>query len=349
MKAGKIFKDKEKMQKIHVLGAGAWGTALACQVYAAGNAVTLWAYHEDEKDEILTYRENRSKLPGVKVPDAIQVTTDLASVAAADIALIVTPAQVIRRFLTTLKPYLSPKTTLVFCSKGIELTTGALISDICRAEVATQPIAVLSGPNFAKEIGWGRPGAATLGCPELAQAQRLASLLSSPTFRIYPTDDLMGVQIGGALKNVVAIAAGIVTGAKMGENARAALITRGLQEMAHFGEWRGARRETFMGLSGMGDLVLCCMSTTSRNMNFGYEIGSGQSIDTLLAKGEVLTEGVHTVKAVKDLIKDQPFEMPICNAVYRILYEGAKIEDEMVALLERPQKLEVGTKVTKNT
>ena len=331
------------MKKVNVLGAGAWGTALACQAHAAGNKVTLWAYLEEEQQEIITHRENVSKLPGVKVPDDLEVTTDLAIATQADILLLVTPAQAIRGFLKQLKDHLNPETIIVFCSKGIEITTGALISDICDAEIPGHPIAVLSGPNFAKEIGSGKPGAATLGCRDLNQAQQLARDLSSPTFRIYPTDDLMGVQIGGALKNVMAIAAGIVTGSKLGENARAALITRGLQEMANFGEMRGARRETFMGLSGMGDLVLCCMSTTSRNMNFGYQIGLGKSLKALFSEGHILTEGVHTAKAIITLTQDQSLEMPICAAVYRILYQGAKIENEMIKLLDRPQRFEVGT------
>jgi Glycerol-3-phosphate dehydrogenase len=336
------------MKKVNVLGAGAWGTALACQAHAAGNHVTLWAYLEAEQQEIVTQRENRSKLPGVKVPEAIEVTTDLAAATQADILLLVTPAQAIRGFLQRLKPYLKPETVVVFCSKGIEIATGALMTDLCAAEIPGHPIAVLSGPNFAKEIGAGKPGAATLGCADLTQAQQLAQQLSSPTFRIYPTDDVMGVQIGGALKNVIAIAAGIVTGAQLGENARAALITRGLQEMANFGELRGARRETFMGLSGMGDLVLCCLSTTSRNMNFGYQIGLGKSVEELLSEGQILTEGVHTAKAIMHLTEQQPLDMPICAAVYRILYQGAKIEQEMIKLLDRPQKFEVGTQTNLN-
>lgn len=328
-------------KKVTVLGAGAWGTALALQAHYADNQVTLWAYLKEEKEEIDQYGENKSRLPDVKIPQDISVTCDLKEAAQGDILLVATPAQAIRGFLTTLKEHLKPETILVFCSKGIEISTGALISEICAEVIPTVKFAILSGPNFAKEIAKGAPGAATLAAPTLDQAQSLATLLSSPTFRVYPSDDIMGVQVGGALKNVVAIASGLVSGAGFGENLRAALITRGLEEMARFGERKGAKRETFMGLSGMGDLILCAMSKTSRNMNFGFEVGQGGKTKGSSEKKQVLTEGAHTVKAVRQLTKAQNIDMPICEAVYRVLYEGKSIKGELATLLMRPAVPEI--------
>ncbi|NCP62743.1 MAG: NAD(P)-dependent glycerol-3-phosphate dehydrogenase [Alphaproteobacteria bacterium] len=328
-------------KKVTVLGAGAWGTALALQAHYAGNEVTLWAYLQEEKDEIDQHGENKTRLPGVKIPKEITVTCDLAKAAQGEVLLVVTPAQAIRSFLTSLKEHLKPETTLVFCSKGIEISTGALITDICANVIPATPIAVLSGPNFATEIATGSPGAATLASKTLDQAEILATLLSSLTFRIYPSDDIMGVQVGGALKNVVAIASGLVTGAGFGENLRAALITRGLEEMVRFGVKRGAKRETFMGLSGMGDLILCSISNTSRNMNFGFELGQGGNTKILLEEGHVLTEGAYTVKAVRQLTQEQGIDMPICEAVYRVLYEGKTIKEELATLLMRPPVPEI--------
>lgn len=330
------------MTKVTVLGAGAWGTALALQARAAGNDVILWAYLEEEKEEIQQTRENKQRLPGIHIPEDIQVTCDLKEASQTDVLLVVTPAQAIRGFLEKLKPHLKDSHYLVFCSKGIDLTTGALLSEISEATIPGIPIAILSGPNFAQEIAQGKPGAATLATHEMTQSRWLASALSSSTFRIYPSDDIMGAQIGGALKNVIAIASGMVTGAKLGENARAALIARGLQEIARYGEFKGAKRETFMGLSGVGDLVLCCVSPTSRNMKFGFQLGEGKKVEDLL-EGNVLTEGAHTVKAVMKLIKKHNLDMPICTAVYRILYEGKTIVEEMERLLTRPQKSEIGS------
>lgn len=329
------------MTKVTVLGAGAWGTALAMQAYYADNDVTLWAYLEEEKNEIDALGENKSRLPGVKIPDSLSVTCDLKdAVAQSDVLLVVTPAQAIRGFLETVRPHLKSSATLVFCSKGIEIETGALISEICDEVIPGVEIAVLSGPNFAKEIAMGAPGGATLAATSLEKATALAEILTSPTLRIYPSDDIMGTQIGGALKNVVAIASGMVTGANFGENARAALITRGLAEMARFGAMKGAKQETFMGLSGMGDLILCCFSMTSRNMKFGFDLGKGGSAQALLDSGQVLTEGAHTVKAVRKITQEKGLDMPICEAVYRVLYEGKEIKSELATLLMRPQRPE---------
>lgn len=328
-------------KKVTVLGAGAWGTALALQAHYADNDVTLWAYLQEEKDDIDQHGENKGRLPGVKIPQDISVTCDLAKAAQGDVLLVVTPAQAIRGFLTSLKEHLKPETCIVFCSKGIEISTGALITDICEEIIPTTPIAILSGPNFATEIAMGAPGAATLAAKTLEQAEELSTLLSSPTFRVYPSTDIMGVQVGGALKNVVAIASGLVSGAGFGENLRAALITRGLEEMVRFGVKKGAKRETFMGLSGMGDLILCAMSTTSRNMNFGFELGKNAQNNEKSKEGTVLTEGAHTVKAVRKLTQEQGIDMPICEAVYRVLYEGKDIKGELATLLMRPAVPEI--------
>ncbi len=327
-----------KKKSMVILGAGAWGTALAIQAHNAGNHVTLWAYLEEEKNEIAKYGENRSRLPGVPVPTDIKVTCDLASIKDADALLVVTPAQVIRGFLKTLKPHLSKTTPLIFCSKGIEVSTGALLSEICTEILPGAPIGFFSGPNFAKEIAFSAPGAATLALSTFKKSQEFSEALSTHTLRIYPCDDPMGVQIGGALKNVIAIASGMVSGSERGENAQAALVTQGLTEIARFGVLKGAKKETFMGLSGMGDLVLCCYSQTSRNMKYGFDLGQ-ESLgkDVLdLSSQHPLTEGAHTVKAVHLLAQKYKIDMPICKAVYDILYEGKTIQESFDALLDRP-------------
>lgn len=328
------------MTKVSVLGSGAWGTALAMQDHYAQNEVTLWAYLEEEKIEIETFGENKSRLPGVKIAPEIKVTCDLQQAAQSDILLVVTPAQVIRPFLEELRPHLKPTVTLIFCSKGIEIETGALISEICDEVIPSTEIAILSGPNFAKEIAVGATSCASLAAHSLREATALADLLSSSTFRIYPNDDVMGTQMGGALKNVIAIASGMVDGAGLGQNARAAIITRGLAEMARYGKTKGAKAETFMGLSGMGDLILCCLSTTSRNMKFGYDLGQGMSTEELLKDGKPLAEGAHTVKAVHKLATEQGIDLPIFRAVYGVLYKGKTIKGEMESLLMCPQRSE---------
>ena len=325
------------MTKVCVLGAGAWGTALAIQAHRAGNEVSIWAYLQEEKDEIEKFHENKSRLPGVSIPKDISVTCDLKdAVDSADIILVVTPAQVIREFLKSLKPHLQSDSYLVLCSKGLEISTGSLLSEICTEIIPETELAVLAGPNFAKEIAVGAAGAATIATNEISRSRWLASALSSDTFRIYPSDDIIGVQIGGALKNVVAIGAGIVTGLNMGENARAALITRGLQEMAAFAEAKGGRQETLLEVSGVGDLVLCTTSRTSRNMNFGLELGQGGNTQAMLKDSKALTEGVFTAKAIMKLIKENNFEMPVFEAVYNILHQGKDMTDEMNALFTEP-------------
>ncbi len=325
------------MANVVVLGAGAWGTSLAIQACRAGNGVTLWAYLEEERDSIQKHNENTLRLPGVKLPKNLVVTCDLNCLVTAEVVLLVTPAQSVRKFLHTIKAVINKNAVLVICSKGIEIETGLLLSEICREIIPEVKLAALSGPNFAQEIANDSIGAACIGSQSITQSTELASLLGSHNYRIYPTDDIIGVQVGGALKNVIAIAAGIVAGAKLGENARAALITRGLREISRLGMAMNANLETFMGLSGMGDLLLCCVSETSRNMKFGTEIGRGKIVNELLQQGQPLAEGAYTVKAVVDLARKYALDMPICNTVYEVVYNGMPIADAISGLLTRKQ------------
>ncbi len=321
------------------MGAGAWGTALAVHAHNAGNEVKLWAFLEEEKQDILSNGENTSRLPGVSVPSSIEVSNDLAIARDADYLLIVTPAQVIRKFLTELKTHLSLKTRLVFCSKGIEIASGDLLSEIADQALPEHEIGFLSGPNFAKEIALGNPGATSVAFTNLATAQDFAGAFSSQTLRVYANDDPIGVQIGGAYKNVLAIAAGMLKGAGYGENALAALVTRGLNEMTRFALSQGAKPSTTMGMSGVGDLMLCCYSTTSRNMKLGYDLGTGAldlSRDAQDDSNKPLTEGAFTVKALHKLAARLELDLPICEGVYQVLFAGQSIEDIAEQLLARP-------------
>lgn len=323
-------------QNVCVLGAGAWGTALAIQAQRAGNAVSLWAYLEEERHEIHQFRENKSRLPGVLVPKEITVSCDLSIAEEADLLMIVVPAQSIRPFLERLKPYLSDKTEIVFCSKGIEIETGHLLSEICEEILPGKSVGFFSGPNFAKEIAEGRPGSAVIAFEDADLAKKYSLGLSSENLRVYPSNDPRGVEMGGALKNVIAIACGMVNGAMLGENIQAALVTRGLAEMTKLAVFKGAKEETLSGLSGMGDLVLCCYSTTSRNMKFGFDVGRQSVAGGTLSKDRPLTEGAHTVKAVHKLAVQNGIDMPICEAVYQVLYGGMTLQNALHKLLMRP-------------
>ena len=334
--------------KLVVLGAGAWGTALAVHAHHAGNEVTLWAYLDEEKQDIETHRENKSRLPGVTIPKEITVTTDLSCVKGADYLLVVTPAQVIRSFLKDLKPHLSENTKLIFCSKGIEIETGSLISEICSSSIPHHTIGFFSGPNFAKEIANGAPGASTIAFDALKDAQDFSNIFSTRMLRVYPNNDIIGVQIGGAYKNVLAIAAGILKGSGYGENALAALVTRGLEETSRFATFKGANPNTLRGMSGMGDLILCCYSTTSRNMKLGFDLGKdlaenkgresiaeSDSQDDSQTASQPLTEGAFTVKALHKIAQSNALDLPLCEAVYSILFEQTSLNATLEKLLTR--------------
>lgn len=328
------------MTTVSILGGGAWGTALALTALKAGNQTTFWSRDSQHVNDINQTRENKKYLPGVSLPESLSITASLEEAVNSNIILLACPAQQLRSFLMTLHPLLSTESYMIVCSKGIEMTTGQLMSEVMTEIFPHQYHATLSGPTFAQEIAEDKPTAATLACQELATARWLASSLSSPTFRIYPINDRIGVEIAGALKNVIAIAAGIATARGLGESARASLITRGLAEMSRLGLAMGASLETFLGLSGVGDTILTCTSALSRNMRFGMNVGCLQKVTALDLKTAVLTEGVFTVKAVLTLAEKLNIDIPICKSVYRIIYEGYPLDDEIQSLLARPLKPE---------
>jgi glycerol-3-phosphate dehydrogenase (NAD(P)+) len=317
-----------------VIGAGAWGTALASTL--AGNGpVKLWAREADVVAAIDVSRENPVFLPGIKLPAGITATTNLADLVSCDIFLVVVPAQHLRAVLATAAiPATAP---LVLCAKGIEAGSHDLMVEVAR-ELVPNPIAILSGPSFAAEVAKGLPCAITLACADAALAERLVAAMARPTFRLYQSDDVVGAEIGGAVKNVLAIACGVVDGAGLGLNARAALIARGFAEMTRFGVARGARTETLAGLSGLGDLVLTCSSTNSRNFRLGVGLGQGRPIAELLA-GPAVAEGAATAPVLVEAAHAAGVEMPISEAVAALL-AGAPVRETISALLARPLKAE---------
>ncbi|MBK3735017.1 NAD(P)H-dependent glycerol-3-phosphate dehydrogenase [Azospirillum brasilense] len=325
------------VRRIGVIGGGAWGTALALAALRAGREALLWAREPAVVESVNAARENRDYLPGVSLPAALRATGDLAGVAACDAILLVTPAQHLRSACAGLAGHLRPGTPLVICAKGIELDSHALMSEAAAAALpAGTPLAVLSGPTFAAEVARGLPTAVTLACADAALGARLVEALGSRTFRPYLSDDVVGSQIGGAVKNVLAIACGVVEGRKLGDNARAALITRGLAEITRLALALGGRPETLMGLSGLGDLTLTCSSLQSRNMSLGAALGAGRTLAEVLAERRSVAEGVYTAAAVVGLAGRKGVDMPLCAAVDAILNRGAGLDATIDGLLSRP-------------
>ena len=322
---------------IGVVGAGAWGTALAQMLASDGRDVLLWAREAETVEEINSRHTNSVFLPEIALVPSIRATGDLADLATCSIALMVTPAQ---HLADTLRAMPAFPRDLVLCSKGIEASTGRTMNEVASAIAPHSDIAVLSGPTFASEVGAGLPTAVTLACGGgNAQWQRLAAEIARPNFRPYFSDDLVGAEIGGAVKNVLAIACGVVDGLQLGQNARAALIARGYAEMQRLGEALGAQRETLAGLCGLGDLVLTCSSPTSRNFSLGKALGVGADPQELMRDRRTVAEGAFTAPALTDLARGMGITMPITQAVAALL-RGAPARDVASELLARPLKSE---------
>ncbi len=327
------------VERIAVLGAGAWGTALANVAARPGRRVTLWSRDPALAADMATARENRRSLPGVTLAEGVVPVEDHRDLAAADVILLVVPAQHLRATLDTLPP-LREGTPMVLCAKGIESATGLLMSDVLEQLRPGHPAAALSGPSFAADVGRGRPTAVTLAARDGDLARRLAEALGSPGFRLYHTDDLIGVEIGGAAKNVLAIACGVAAGMELGASAAAALIARGFAELGRFGRSYGARPETLMGLSGLGDLVLTCSSTQSRNFAFGCALGAGASLAE--AGAMRLAEGAATAPVLCRLARERGIDMPVAEAVAALLDGRTTPGEALDALLSRPFRAEAG-------
>jgi glycerol-3-phosphate dehydrogenase (NAD(P)+) len=322
--------------KLGIIGGGAWGTALA-QVASANGETLLWALEPDVVESINTRHENKVFLAGVPLNLAIRATSDLRELDACDAWLVVTPAQHMRSVLEYAADCDKP---LVLCAKGIEERSGQLLHQIAKQLCPDADIAVLSGPTFAHEVAKGLPTAVTLAAEDAALAERLRDRLKQPAFRIYVSDDVAGAEIGGAVKNVLAIACGVVEGKGLGQNARAALIGRGFAEMTRFGLAFGAKRETLTGLSGLGDLVLTCSSTSSRNYSLGVGIGQGRSAAELLSDRKTIAEGAFTAPVLARLARDKGIDMPIVDAVDSLIAGRANVDEVLGALLSRPAKSE---------
>jgi len=323
---------------IAVFGAGAWGTALAIQAARAGRSVALWARDPAFAAALTATRENARYLPGVSIPGAVRVTADAGTALdGAKLALMVVPAQALARVLASLP---DGDASLLLCCKGVEAATLRLPLEIVAALRPGLPAGVLSGPNFAHEVARGLPAAAVVAAADPALRETGLALLSSPAFRLYAGEDPIGAEVGGAAKNVIAIAAGAVIGAGLGENARAALVTRGLAELSRLAVALGGRAETAAGLTGLGDLMLTCAGPGSRNMSLGLALGRGEKLADILAGRAGVTEGVATAPALVARAHQVGVELPICEAVADLLAERITLPEAMARLLSRPQRTE---------
>ncbi|MEP6868252.1 MAG: NAD(P)H-dependent glycerol-3-phosphate dehydrogenase [Novosphingobium sp.] len=328
------------MSGIGVIGAGAWGTALAQVMASQGQPVMLWAREPELVEEINTHRRNGLFLPSATLAKSITATNQIGDLAHLPVLLAVVPAQHLAQVLAGMPDGDAPR-DLVLCAKGIEAGSGRLMADVARDAMPGARLAVLSGPTFAHEVAAGLPTAVTLACADgEAQWRRLAPAISRPTLRPYYSDDLIGAEIGGAVKNVLAIACGVVDGLSLGQNARAALIARGYAEMLRFGLSRGGRADTLAGLCGLGDLVLTCSSTSSRNFSLGKALGEGMSAAEALSGKNSVAEGAHTAPVLADLARQAGIAMPIVDAVCRLLSGDASARDVASDLLSRPLKAE---------
>ena len=328
------------LRRIGVLGSGAWGTALAQVCARAGFEVALWSHAPEVSRTMAATRENPVYLPGVKLEGAVTPTADLARIGAADVILAAPPAQHMREVLLALAPHFRPGTPVVLCAKGVERGTLKLMTEVLAEALPEAVPAVLSGPSFAAEVARGLPTAVTLACPDEAWGEALAHAIALPEFRPYYSTDIVGAEAGGAVKNILAIACGIVEGKGLGRSAHAALITRGFAEMTRFAVGLGGQAETLAGLCGLGDLVLTCSSPQSRNMSVGLALGRGQTLDEALAGKVTVAEGVASAPAVQALAGRLGVELPICEAVAAILSGDVELDNAIAGLLSRPLRSE---------
>jgi len=325
-----------------VLGSGSWGTALAVHLARTGHSTCLWGIETGELEAMARERTNQRYLPGVRLPEGLEIEHDLAqAVVRADQLLIVVPSHAFREVLQRIRPMLRPGQRVAWATKGFELESGKLPHEVALEVLGPDvPTAVLSGPTFAKEVGAGLPSAMTVASRDGEHALALARSLSGENFRAYASSDMVGVEVGGATKNVLAIGAGISDGLGFGANTRVAMITRGLAEMMRLGVALGAEKETFMGLAGLGDLVLTCTDDQSRNRRFGLALAAGRTREQAQAEIGQVVEGVLAARAVHDVARRVDVEMPISEQIYRVLYEGAPAKQAVYALMGRTVKAE---------
>lgn len=328
------------MNRIGILGAGAWGTALACVARRAGRDVIIWAHETEVVDSINQRQVNSLYLPDITLEPGIQATSDVATALDVDAVLVVTPAQFLRSVTAQCAKQWKPGMPAVLCSKGLEQGSLMMMNEVVSETLPQAPVAVLSGPTFAAEVARNQPAAATLAVADNSLLDVLTNSLSTPRFRLYQSNDVAGAEVGGVVKNVLAIACGISEGRALGDNARAALITRGLAEIARLGRAMNGQTETFMGLSGLGDLTLTCNAMQSRNFSLGVALGKGEVLQDILDNRLSVAEGVFSAEAVVQLANKLNIHMPICEAVDAILNHGVDIDQAVSNLLSRPQTTE---------
>ena len=329
------------MAKISVLGAGSWGTALALLLHNNGHDVTLWSALKDEVDMLREKREHTSKLPGVKLPVEMEITTDLEGcLKDPEVAVLAVPSPFTRSTSKQMAPFVRDGQIIVNVAKGVEEKTLMTLSEIIEQEVPNADVCVLSGPSHAEEVGKGLPTTCVVSARTRKTAEYLQGIFMSPVFRVYTTPDMLGVELGGSLKNVIALAAGTADGLGYGDNTKAALITRGMAEIARLGIKMGAKAETFYGLSGIGDLIVTCASVHSRNRKAGYLMGQGYTMEQAMAEVKMVVEGVYSAKAAKGLAKKYDVEMPIITEVNKVLFEGKAASEAVNDLMLRDKKVE---------
>lgn len=329
------------MSKVSVIGAGSWGTALAILLEKNGHEVTLWSHREEEAKELAKSREHKSKLPGVQIPERIEITGNLESaLQAKDVLVFAVPSVAVRSTAKKVAPYVKKGQLIVNVAKGIEETTLMTLTDIIEEEIPGAKGCVLSGPSHAEEVSRGLPTTCVVGAKDKETAEFLQNVFMSPVFRVYISPDILGIELGGALKNVIALAAGTADGLGYGDNTKAALITRGITEIARLGIAMGAKTDTFYGLSGIGDLIVTCASKHSRNRKAGYLMGQGRSMQQAMDEVNMVVEGVYSAKAGLALSQKYKVEMPIIEQVNKVLFEGKAPAAAVKELMVRDKKIE---------
>lgn len=324
------------MEKMCVLGAGSWGSALALSLAKKGYEVSLWTLNEEQANKINKTKENIDYLPGILFPNNITVTTDLnQAIENSEIIVLAVPSQAIRSVCQKIKPYVKDKQILVDVAKGLEKVTGLRLSEVCKEELPNNPYVALSGPSHAEEVSRDIPTTVVVASESLEIAQKVQDIFMSPKLRVYTNPDVVGVELGGALKNIIAFGAGICDGLGFGDNAKAALMTRGIREISRLGVAMGASASTFAGLSGIGDLIVTCTSMHSRNRRAGILIGQGKSLEETLAEVKMVVEGITATEVAYDVAKKLNVDMPITNAIYSVLYGDMSPNEVAIELMMR--------------
>ena len=329
------------MAKISVLGSGSWGMALALLLYNNGHEVLLWSARPEDARKLREKRENPDRLPGVRLPDEIEILTDLErALKDVDVTVLAVASPYIRSTAHKMAPFVCGNQKIVNVAKGIEEKTLKTLSEVIEEEIPQGNVAVLSGPSHAEEVGRGLPTTCVVSAHTQETAEYLQSIFMSPVFRVYTTPDILGVELGGALKNVIALAAGTADGLGYGDNTKAALITRGITEIGRLGKKMGAQMETFYGLSGIGDLIVTCASKHSRNRKAGYLFGQGHTMEEAMDEVQMVVEGVYSARAARELAEKYEVEMPIITEVNRVLFEGKSAAEAVMDLMLRDKKVE---------